>query len=295
MMDKMKLISGCGASTRGAGVGTALVESAKRFNFDAFIGVSYSAVVGVPLALGMYEDIERESVSLNHNTFFKVPPMNKKGGLSFKAVMRLLGSISAPKKYHSFGVQDVKPILKKFVSKSLFEKYKKGYYPDVYICAVCVETQQPVVWNVKELDYETYLKVVSASSRIPVWTQYEKIGCYHYYDGGVTDTNASVLLLDKLPIKEVVSIYPRPANFEGKKVPNVDGIVGAINWTIDTMLKNVSYNDSLVERLECEKRNISLRQIFLPYVLDNLYDVDPARLKQLQDLAKKETDRVFSV
>lgn len=291
----MKLLSGCGASTRGAGVGMALVESAKRFNFDAFIGVSYSAVIAVPLALGMYEDILRESISLNHNTFFKVPPMNKKGGLSFKAVMRLLGSISAPKKYHSFGVQDVTMILKNFVTRDVFYKYKSGYYPDVYICAVCVETQQPVIWNVKELNYEKYLKVVSASARIPVWTQMQEIDGLHYYDGGVTDTNASTLLIDKLPITEVVSVYPRPIDFKGKEVPKVCGIIGSINWTIDTMLKNVSHNDSLVERLECERRDINLKQIFLPYVLQNLYDTNHHRLKKLQDLAKIETKRAFDV
>lgn len=287
----MKLLSGCGASTRGAGVGACLVESAKRFDFDLFIGVSYSAVVAIPLAMGMYEDILKESASLTHNKFFKVSPMTKKGGLSFAGFRRVVSSIFAPKKYHSFGLQDVQPLLKKFVTKEIFEQYKKGDYPIVYVAAVCAETQEPVIWNVKELDYDTYLKAVSASSRIPVWTQLQKIGDLHYYDGGVTDTNASVLLFDKYNISEVISIYPRPKNFEGKKVPQVKGVVGAINWTIDTMLKNVSHNDSLVEVLECEDRGIKLKQIFLPYVLDNLYDVDKTKLLKLQQIATDITIR----
>jgi hypothetical protein len=291
----MKLLSGCGASTRGAGVGAALVESAKRFHFDIFIGVSYSAVVGVPLALGMYEEILQESSTLTHNKFFDVSPMTKKGVLSFKGVMRLLGSISKPKKIHSFGVQNVTKILEKFVTKEIFQTYKEGNFADVYVCAVCVETQLPVIWNVKHLTYENYLKVVSASSRIPVWTQMEEIEGLHYYDGGVTDTNASILLLEKLPIKEVVSIYPRPEDFAEKPVPEVCGIVGAINWTIDTMLKNISFNDAIVEKLYCEQHGIELKQIFLPYVLKNLYDVNPERLKKLQYIASNETIKSFEV
>ena len=277
----MKLLSGCGASTRGAGVGGCLVEASKYFDFDAFIGVSYSAVVGVPLAMGMHEEILKESATLTHNKFFKVSPMTKKGKLSFRGAMRLIGSISSPKKIHSFGVQDVQPLLKKFITKDIFNQYKKGNYPPVFVCAVCVETQLPVVWNVKELEYEKYLKVVSASSRIPVWTQMQEIDGLHYYDGGVTDTNASVLMFDKFDIKEIVSIYPRPENFQGKEAPGVCGIVGSINWTIDTMLKNISYNDALVEKLECDRRNIKLKQIFLPYVLENLYDTDPKEITSI--------------
>ena len=284
------LLSGAGASTFGAFVGTALVEIAKRKKFDYFIGVSYSAIVGVPLALGMYEEIVNTTINLKHSDFFKVSPMNKKGKFSFKAAMRLLGSLSAPNKIKSFGVQDVKPILKKFVTREIFNLYQNGNYPPVYICAVNADTQKPTIWNVKNksICYERYLQIVSASARIPVWTQPEIIDGVEYYDGGVTDTNASSLVIDmNKDIKEVYSVYPRPKGFKGKIAPERKGIFGAIAWTIDTMLKEVSKNDELLERDLCHERKIKRTQIFPEkYLLDNLYDTTPEKLLQLSQMAK---------
>lgn len=284
------LLSGAGASTRGAFVGTALVEIAKKINFDYFIGVSYSSIVGVPLALGMYDEIIRETLKLKHTDFFKVSPMNKKGKFSFAAVNRLIGSIFAPNKVKSFGVQDVKPILKRFITRELFNTYQNGDFPAVYICAVNADTQEPTIWNVKNkaICYERYLDIVSASSRIPVWTQPQLIEGVEYYDGGVTDTNASSLIIDmNKDIKKVYSVYPRPKGFKGKLAPERAGILGAITWTIDTMLKDVSRNDEIKERDICEHRKIKLFQFFpKKYVLSNLYDVDKRKLLELSQMAK---------
>jgi predicted patatin/cPLA2 family phospholipase len=291
------LISGSGGGPRGAFIGTAAVEVAKQTKFNYFVGVSYSSIIGVPLCLGMYDEIINETLDLKHNTFFKVSPMNKKGGFSFMAVLRLIASIFAPKKINSFGVQDVKPILKRFVTKELFSIYQNGDFPACYIAAVNAETQKPTIWNVKNknISYEKYLKIVSASSRIPIWTQPEEIDGVLYYDGGVTDINAGSLVIDmNKDVKTVFSIYARPKGFRGKLAPKIRGIIGAIFWTIDTMLKDVSKNDEIIERNLCKDRKIKLFQIFPPkYVLTNLYDVDRGRLLQLAEMAKQEVKKVF--
>ena len=291
------LLSGSGASTRGAFVGSALVEIAKKRKFNYFVGVSYSAIIGVPLALGLYDEIINETLKIKHSDFFKVSPMNNKGKFSFAAVNRLIGSIFSPNKIKSFGVQDVKPILKKFITKELFKKYQNGNYADVYICAVNAETQNPKIWNVKDKNicYEEYLKIVSASSRIPVWTQPQLIDGVEYYDGGVTDTNASSLIIDlNKDIKTVYSVYPRPKDFKGKAAPKTAGILGAITWTIDTMLKDVSRNDVIKERDICEHRKIELFQFFPEkYVLSNLYDVDPRKLLLLAQMGKNEVNKII--
>lgn len=282
------LLSGAGASTAGAFTGAALVEIARRTKFEYFCGVSYSAIIGVPLALGMYNTIIDKTNNLTHKDFFKVPPMDAAGRFTFKAHLRALASIFAPNRFKSFGVQDVRPLLKRFITPQLFRTYQNGNFPVVYICAVNADTQEPQIWNVKNksITYDKYLDIVAASARIPVWTQPQIIDGAEYYDGGVTDTNAAgLVLLMNNDIKKVFSVYSRPKGFKGKLVPERRGIVGAINWTIDTMLKDVSRNDERNERALCKNKNIDLVQIFpSKYILTNLYSVQRSHLLELSKM-----------
>ena len=296
----MKLLSGPGASTRGAGVGPALCECVRQgFNFDYYVGVSYSSVVAIPLALGMHKEIEEQSVTLNHNKFFDVSPMTNKGKISKRGLWRAFRSIFVPKKVNSFGIQNVQKLLKTFVTEEIFDIYQRGDYPTIYICAVEVGSKESVLWNIKEkehVSYTTYLNMVSASSRIPVWTQPQAVTYKGetklYYDGGVTDTNAGSLVLELHPeIKEVISIYPKPKGQAMNNSSEIKGIIGAIEWTIETMLNDVSKNDILIEASLCNEKNIKLNQIFLPNILENLYDVDPKRLMLLKDESIKKVQQ----
>ena len=140
--------------------------------------------------------------------------------------------------------------------------------------------------------------MVSASSRIPVWTQPQEVTYKGetklYYDGGMTDTNAGSLVLElHNDITEVVSIYPGPIPLLASNVNEVKGIIGAIEWTIDTMLRDIIRNDVINEKDICGHKNIALKQIFLPDVLKNLYDTNPQRLKQLKEESIKEVQKYF--
>lgn len=299
-----KLLSGPGASTRGAGVGPALSECIRQgYNFDYFVGVSYSSLISVPLALGLHDLIEKESITLNHNKFFDVSPMTKKGGISFQGIMRAIGSIFAPKRVNSFGVQNIHRLLKQFVNEALFEQYQNGDYPIIYICAVEVESKRAVLWNIKDksVDYNTYLDMVSASARIPIWTQSQAVTYQgktrYYYDGGVTDTNAANLVLElHKDIDEVISIYPGGFTQNNPNPSNVNGIFqsnGSIDWMINAMLQEIVIRDIEAEFNLCNYRNIKLTQIFLPNVLENLYDTDNTRLNELKDKSIELVKKVF--
>lgn len=289
------LLSSSGASTAGAFVGACAVTVAQNVKFDYFCGVSYSAVIGLPLVLKKYDAIKQLTTNLKHKDFFKVAPMTEKGKLTPAANARALASLFFPKKIKSFGLQDVRPILAAHVSEYEFEQYQdNAAAPVVYVVAVNADTQAPVVWNLKnkDINYQGYLDRVAASSRIPVWTQPQEIDGVDYYDGGVTDTNAAALILDmNRDIKKCFSIYPRPKGFKGKIAPPRDGIAGAIAWTIDTMLKDVSKNDEQTERQTCKELGVKLAQIFPnKYLLTNLYDTDRARLLELWALGVKITE-----
>jgi len=297
-----RLLSGPGGSTKGAGIGPALCEAVRQgFDFDYYVGVSYSSIIAVLMALGMHKDVEEQSIKVTHNKVFDVAPMTKKGKISPAAVMRMIGSIFAPKKFNSLGLQNVQKLLKQFVTKELFEQYQNGDYPIVYICAVGVGDQMPTLWNIKEkefVSYETYLDMVSASSRIPVWTQPQAVTYKGetklYYDGGMTDTNAGSLVLDlHSDITEVVSIYPGPIPLAASNADEVKGVIGAIEWTIDTMLRDIIRNDIINEKDVCGDKGIALKQILLPDVLKNLYDTDPKRLQQLKEESIAEVQKYF--
>lgn len=299
------LLSGPGASTKGAGVGPALCECIRQgYQYDYYVGVSYSSVIAVPLALGMLYEIEQQSSTLSHNKFMDVNPMTKKGGLTVRGIWRAIRSIFSPKKVNSFGIQNVQKLLKQFVTREIFEQYQQGDYPIIYICAVEVGSKKAVLWNIKEsehVNYETYLNMVSASSRIPIWTQPQEVTYKGetklYYDGGITDTNAATLVLGiHDDITEVMSIYPRPEIVIHKNPSEVHGIFGSkgsIPWMIETLVDDNIEDDIKYERKECEDRNIKLTQIFLPKVLLNLYDVDPDRLKLLKDMSIQEVQKQF--
>jgi len=289
--NNIDILSICGASTAGAGVsGACEYVTDKGYKPTHLITVSYGSVISLPLLLGKKEAIKQVSLNLNHKQFFRVSPMTKKGNISFWGLMRILGSVVAPNKIKSIGVQDVQGLLKTHVSKKEFYDYQKSDKAVIYICTVKASTMEPVLFNIKDrsVTYQRYLDIVSASSRIPVWTQPMVIDGEEYYDGGITDINASCLLLDKFKdsgqkVNELVSIYPfgRGNKVEGK---TIKGVFGAIFWLIETLIKNVGKNDTLEEMFKCKNRDIKLSQIHIPKILDSLYDVDKPRLLKLYNL-----------
>lgn len=301
-----KLLGGPGASTKGAGVGPALCECIRQgYNYDYYAAVSYSSVIAVPLALNMFKEIEEQSITLNHNKFMDVSPMNSKGKLTWRAIGRAIGSFLAPKRFNSLGVQNVQKLLKQFVTREMFEEYQNGDYPVIYICAVDKGTKKAVLWNIKEKEYvgyDTYLDMVSASSRIPIWTQPQLVTYKGesrlYYDGGITDTNAAMLVLElHNDITEVLSIYPRPEEIKHNSNPlEVNGIFsqkGSMTWMIETLVDDNITDDIKTEQQTCKDRNVKLTQIFLPTVLQSLYDVDPVRLNMLREESVKLVKDTF--
>lgn len=290
---EMNILSICGASTAGAGV-CGVLEELQRSDFKAthYVCTSYGSVVALPFVLGKLEDIKRVTLEIDHKNFFKVVPMTKKGGITVIGIIRSIASLIFPNKIKSVGIQDIQGLLKNYVSEKEFLWYQNSELPEIFICAVKVCNMEPELFNIKDksVSYQQWLDITSASSRIPVWTQPMTLEGNEYYDGGVTDINPSCLLLDKFNsrgevVKELVSIYPfgKGNKVEGKAVR---GVIGAIIWIIEALVKNVGKNDALEERFKCDYRGISLSQIFIPKILSNTYDTNPSRLKELYLLGK---------
>jgi len=259
----------------------ALVAKSKGIHPKVIIGVSAGAVMAVPLALHMHQQIEDFAKNVTNDQIFKVSPVNKKGKISFKAIFRALTG------KNSFGVQDIKPLIKEVVTKRIFEVYKNGNYADVYILAVDFDKGKRTVFKVKDLTYEQYLQAVSASSRIPVMTQPEIIENVAYYDGGLRDHNAANFLLEYLPeINHLVSFYSRPQNYVVERLNSSENIMSVISRTIEILNIELSKNDEYKEKEFCKNRGIKLDQLFAPERA-HFYNTDKKELSRLYKLAKE--------
>jgi len=332
----MKAQAEPGGATKGAGIAGASVE-VKNLGFkpDIYSGISFGSIACVPLAIGMDAELLKESATLQLRKFFKVPPTTKNGKITGRAILRAAWSfVSRSNKFLSLGVQDIEPILTKFITREKFLDYQRSSAAPCFIMAVEFQSNTPVVWNVKDkrITFQEYLAIVKASSRIPVMTQpmmiqletiakalnYDEFLAnwkgnekkkapknykFMFYDGGLVDHNMGKRLFDLCkilpdfePIDEMVSIYPRPSGFHIPPMPAPKNIIDVMIGTIENQKMEVSREDEqnerdLVASGQLDKKK--LHQIFLPWILDSLYDVDNNRLQDLQDQSILETRKQY--
>jgi predicted acylesterase/phospholipase RssA len=165
-----------GCSTKAAGeAGAAKAAAEHGLKPDVIIGVSGGAALGVPIALGMYEEACHFSRDMRIADWFDIPPVNDDGRITWAAIGRALksvwGAITGKKgkgAIYSFGVQNTKKTLSKVITEDLFNTYKDGDYAPVYIVSVDWVKTEIRVRNAKMLTYREYLSAVDASAKLPI-------------------------------------------------------------------------------------------------------------------------------
>ena len=302
-MQGKKILSLPGGATKGAGIAGAAYVVVHEFGFvpDAIVGVSYGALAAVPVALGMWDELLAESKQLNLRKIFTVSPTTPKGKISWAAIWRAIRGET------SLGVQDIKPILRKVITPERFKEYQNGPYAECYVLACEYKKRKAVLWNLKDpaVTYEKYLAYVQASALIPIATQAETIDGVDYYDGGLIDHNGGARLCRLLESQGVqidwlVSIYPRPEKFDVPPLPEPKNVLDVALGVIDIQKVEISLNDQADEiaylREHYQSKNyFQLTQIFLPWVLDHLYDVDNDALEYLQEQSMNATRRQLMI
>lgn len=275
----MKGLSLSGGSTKIAGLAGAVLTLYKEYGYraDFISGISAGSIIALPLALGMYDEIQHYTLNFDYDDFFSIRPVNKKGKPSLMANIRfILGK-------QSFGSQDnLLCTLSNIITPEIFEKYKNGNYANCYLGAVEYRTGQKKYFDIKNGTYEDYLCAVLASSSIPVYVESVEIKDGYWYDGGIRDHIGSHWLMDNFNLTEHISIYSRPKDYD----------VTDINWkpknvtevllrTIEIMNVEISKNDEFKEDQLAKKKNINNKKIFMPKVLsENTYDLNPELLQK---------------
>lgn len=272
----MKGLSISGGGSKFGQLASASMQVIKSgYRPDVISGVSAGAVISVPLALGLFDELKYFALNLSRSDFFDVSPINDKGNISLRGIFRALTGRS------SFGVQNVSKTIKKIVTREKFEEYKNGNFADCYVLAVSPEDGSRAFWNLKKCSYEGYLQRVSASSRIPIMTQPQNIEGKYYFDGGLRDHSPGAKTIEAIEgLKELICIYSRPKDFKTKTKDWNKNVLSVIERTLEIYNIETSKNDEQKEIFLCKEKGIKLDQIFVSDILSNFYDDNKERLSE---------------
>lgn len=290
----MKLFSISGGSTKGIGaVGIYEYLYYSGYRPDIIGGVSIGSLLSVPLAMGKFDEIKSLFFDRNlFNKMWKHAPVKKNGKFSIKAIYVLLR--------HKLAIGDMSNIkneLKKIISQEDFKEYQKGNYPICLSLSIDFKTGERRLINFKDTTYEEFINHTFASASIPIFNMPVKIGNDILYDGGVRDHIATHKIMQEYPVTESISVFTRPKDY---KLTN-------LNWEpkniIDVLLRNteirnieISKNDekNIKEIIKDKGLNPHKNKIlFLPSILEGLYDVDNIRLRMLYREGLKLGNKVY--
>jgi len=282
----MKQLSLSGAGSKIPLLGSAAITLLTKHNYkpDIIIGTSSGALLALPLALGLYNEIEKIVKNFTMDTIFNMRPVNKKGKITLGAIWRVLRG------KNSLGLQNnLIKTLKNLIPLKFFDDYKyNNKYAEVFIVTVEFKTGKRKYIRAKDLSYENYIKYAIASTTIPIFAESIDINGNYYYDGGIRDFMGSHWGFENLSITENISIYSRPKDFNITETNwKPKNIYTVLQRTIDIMMLEISKNDLIKETLLAEKMNINNIQFFMPHVeTSNYYDIDKERQLKWYDIGE---------
>lgn len=270
--DNLNHLGMSGGSTKIAGIfGAAEMAVEKGFKPDIISGISAGSILALPLAMGKIHEIKEEVLNFNLDTIFDRKPVNKKGKLTLGAIFRALTG----KPYLGSMGNLVKTIKKVITKEEFYDFINDQDNPLVFMGVINYKDGSRYYHLVNNSTYDRYLKMMLASASIPVFTPAVKMDNNFYYDGGIRDHCPSSWIMKTVPgIKNNVSIFSRPKDYHMKDLEwKPEGIVNVLQRTIDIMNIEISKNDELLENVYAEELGLtSHKQIFLPSLMDSLYD-----------------------
>lgn len=286
----MKVLNISGGATRASGLlAASRVVLDTVGTPDIISGVSAGAILALPLAIGVKRgELDDLTQTIRIDQIFKSPPIKPDGSFTLSGYVNLLSKKG--------GLSSMTPLydrLKSIITKEIYSRYQESNtFPDVIISYVDLRYNVPVYKNVKTMLYEEYLDSVIASSSIPFFSQPIDGTCV---DGGIYNHISSRFVLLNYTVSHCYSIYSRPERYDFKEW-NPDGKtpISTLNRVLEMMLARISALDEEFERDYCTRNQIELKQIFLPSVLNSLYDTDPDKLKLLYQLSEKNAIKVLN-
>jgi predicted acylesterase/phospholipase RssA len=276
-----KLLDLSGGSTKGrAEYKVAKMVIDRGFDPTIISAVSIGAILAVPIAMKKTKELEKELSNFDLNTIFTKSPVTKNGNLTFSAIKNiLLGRDYLAK------MGTLRKKYEKIITEEDHYNFVTGDFIPVYTLSIDFTngSRVPVKLNLIH-DYKTFVDHVIASASIPIFSEPIEADGKVLYDGGIRDHSLGYSIMDKYDVKQCVSIFTRPQdNLLPKYTRN--GLVSVIERMVDILMVEISKSDERLQKYIAEDKGIDLTQVFIPSVLETMYDTSPDRLRELDEKA----------
>lgn len=285
----MKGLSLSGGATKISGIYGAAKELIKEKGYkpDIISGVSAGSILALPITLGLWDNIESLLFNLKLSDFMSCSPVKKNGNFSLIAKWRFITG------KRSLGKMDnLTKTLSKVITPKMFDLYKMSNKPPIIVGTVDYKTGGRFYYDIKKLSYDNYLKIVKASSSIPIYVDAVEFSNKVLYDGGVRDHIGSEYLYENFNLSEHVSIFSRPEDYKLKDNP-LKNIPDITFRTLEILNLEISKSDERIEHLLAEKYNVKFCQIFMKSIMEGYYDVDNNRLITMSEIGKNATKKYY--
>ena len=175
----------------------------------------------------------------------------------------------------------------------------------MWLGSVDFKTGSRFIINIKDkkYSYDDFLKLINASASIPLAVEGVHFNDMILYDGGVRNHILSPWMLENIPnISEIISVFARPKNYE--HILDNDwcdcNMIKVFTRLTDIDAIEISKKDEIEEKYLIElinnrkKRTIKNKQIFIPYIIKEMYDVNPIKLRKLYNFGFKSATNALS-
>jgi len=296
---KRKLLNLSGAGTKISGLCGACdyIFNVLGYRPTDISGISSGGILSIPMALRKWDLLREVTQVFNTDNIFDNKPINKKNRVKFKSIFRAIFGKS------SLGTQNnLKKTISEIITEDEFYRYQNGDFPNCWIGAVDFKTANRVIVNIKEkkYTYEDYIQLTNASASIPLVVEGVKFKIEDYenilYDGGVRNHILSSWMLKNIPnVSQSISVFSRPEKY----VDILDNdwsdnnIINVFMRLNDINAIEISKKDEREEKYLIELMNYKLidkikhKQVFIPYIIKEMYDTDPTKLRKLYNFGFK--------
>lgn len=284
MEEERRILNLSGAATKIAGLAGAVdyIYNMAGYRPTDITGISSGALLALPIALRKWDGLRNLTQTFTLDDIFDSKPINEENKITFKAKLRAIFGKS------SFGTQNnLYKTLKKLITEEDFKRYKEGDFPNVWVSSVDFKTGSRYITNIKDkkVSYGDYLLLVTASASIPLAVEAVKYKDMILYDGAVRNHILSAWAIENIPnVKESISVFSRPQNYSSilDREWNDKNMIKVFERFSDITIIEISKRDEKEEQLLITNSNgIKNRQIFIPYIVKEMYDTDPDKLRKL--------------